>query len=562
MQVRAFYLDIQEWALRDPYLGRAGGPQPGPPRRHRRATPRHERQVTAAMHQRVRERLPQLPTSSPTPPHRHRIAATELLAAAAHGRSGEEFDHDGVRYRRIAATSWPAARTRTGATSSLVEDARHRRDDQPDPRARTTRSGRGRSSKPCATPGSGSRNCWRSPTSRWSPTGCPTPAKSCPLLQIVPSKTNQERLLLVSPELASVLATIISRLRRDNGGTVPLTARYDPHERLTRPPLPHLFQRRTGHRNEVISVTTVQNLLDAAIARAGLLDLAGAPLRFTPHDFRRIFATEAVTGGLPVHIAARLLGHQHLATTQAYLAVFQDDLIRTYRAFLDQRRSRPPAGRIPRTHRRRVARVPPALRPAQGRTRHLRPPLRHPLQTRTRLHPLPDAARRPRATPPTRRDHPQPHRPDRRGPTQRLARRGRKACRSTSAQPTTRSPPWTASAATRHPHRARHPAAPPAHQDGANDVIISVAVVQKKLFFPAAEAGPVRAAQVAAAKAVCARLPGARGVSDRGAGRDAVRDRGRADRTGATPAHQPQHEQAGEGGSAEAVGGRPTEARG
>ena len=33
------------------------------------------------------------------------------------------------------------------------------------------------------------------------------------MLQIVPSKTNEERLLLVSPELASVLAAIITRLR-------------------------------------------------------------------------------------------------------------------------------------------------------------------------------------------------------------------------------------------------------------------------------------------------------------------------------------------------------------
>src|SRR6266498_2132207 len=51
------------------------------------------------------------------------------------------------------------------------------------------------------------------------------------------------------------------------------------------------------------------------------------------------FATEAVTGGLPVHIAARILGQSCLTTTQTYLAVFQDDLIRTYRALVDQRRA-------------------------------------------------------------------------------------------------------------------------------------------------------------------------------------------------------------------------------
>lgn len=159
------------------------------------------------------------------------------------------------------------------------------------------------------------------------------------MLQILPSKNDQERLLLVSPELASVLATIIARLRDLGGGTAPLVSQYDRHERAFGPPLPLLFQRRTGHRNEVLSVSTVQKLLNATLAHAGLVDAAGEPLWFTPHDFRRMFATDAVTGGLPVHITARLLGHADISTTQAYLAVFQDELISTYRAFLDQRRA-------------------------------------------------------------------------------------------------------------------------------------------------------------------------------------------------------------------------------
>ena len=50
------------------------------------------------------------------------------------------------------------------------------------------------------------------------------------------------------------------------------------------------------------------------------------------------------TGGLPVHIAARILGHKSLTTTETYMAVFQDDLIRSYRAFLRKRRATRPAG--------------------------------------------------------------------------------------------------------------------------------------------------------------------------------------------------------------------------
>lgn len=167
----------------------------------------------------------------------------------------------------------------------------------------------------------------------------PRTGEAVPLLQVVPSKTNEERLLLVSPELASVLASIVKRLRDDNDGSVRLVARYDPHEKVTGPPLPHLFQRKNAWRPSVISPSAVNRMLNDALARAGITDAAGQPLRYTAHDFRRMFATEAVTGGLPVHIAAKILGHRSLATTEHYLAVFQDDLIRTYRAFLDKRRA-------------------------------------------------------------------------------------------------------------------------------------------------------------------------------------------------------------------------------
>ena len=44
-----------------------------------------------------------------------------------------------------------------------------------------------------------------------------------------------------------------------------------------------------------------------------------------------------------MHIAARLLGHKTIAATEVYTAVFQDDLIRSYRAFLETRRAARPA---------------------------------------------------------------------------------------------------------------------------------------------------------------------------------------------------------------------------
>ncbi|MEU7411921.1 MULTISPECIES: hypothetical protein [Streptomyces] len=58
----------------------------------------------------------------------------------------------------------------------------------------------------------------------------------CRLLQIAPSKADQERVLLVSPELADVLATIVRRVRDPRTGGIPLLAAYDYDERTWDPP--------------------------------------------------------------------------------------------------------------------------------------------------------------------------------------------------------------------------------------------------------------------------------------------------------------------------------------
>ncbi|MFI7166505.1 tyrosine-type recombinase/integrase [Rhodococcus erythropolis] len=47
------------------------------------------------------------------------------------------------------------------------------------------------------------------------------------------------------------------------------------------------------------------------MTRTGVSDAVGQPLRYTPHDFRRLWATDSVNSGFPVHIAAKLLGHSN-----------------------------------------------------------------------------------------------------------------------------------------------------------------------------------------------------------------------------------------------------------
>ena len=160
-----------------------------------------------------------------------------------------------------------------------------------------------------------------------------------PLLQIVPSKTDEERLLVVSPELADVLSTIIRRIREPDGA-VPLVPVYDRYECVWRPPSPVLFQRRFPSEIRAISDSSLRTMLNGALVHTGLKDPAdGRPLHYSPHDFRRIFITDAVMNGLPPHIAQIIAGHRDINITLGYKAVYPDEAIQAHLAFLARRRA-------------------------------------------------------------------------------------------------------------------------------------------------------------------------------------------------------------------------------
>ena len=61
-----------------------------------------------------------------------------------------------------------------------------------------------------------------------------------------------------------------------------------------------------------------------------------------PELLRRLFATDLVNHGLPIHIGAALLGHLNLQTTRGYVAVFEEDVVRHYQDHLARRRARRP----------------------------------------------------------------------------------------------------------------------------------------------------------------------------------------------------------------------------
>ena len=52
-----------------------------------------------------------------------------------------------------------------------------------------------------------------------------------------------------------------------------------------------------------ISDGALREMLERPSPAPGMTRPRGQPLHFTPHDFRRIFITDAVMSGLPPHIA-------------------------------------------------------------------------------------------------------------------------------------------------------------------------------------------------------------------------------------------------------------------
>ena len=170
----------------------------------------------------------------------------------------------------------------------------------------------------------------------------PGTAELIPLLHVAPSKTDIERMLVISPELTEVLAVVVARIRSQDGA-VPLVTAYDPLECVWSPPSPLLLQHRTGTEDRPFSRHYIKRRLADAAMAAGLTAIAGGPLAFTPHDMRRIFTTEALQNGLPPHICQLILGHKNLNTTMGYNTVYPEKVITGHRAFLARRRQLRPA---------------------------------------------------------------------------------------------------------------------------------------------------------------------------------------------------------------------------
>ena len=332
--VRSFYLDLSQWAIEDPARW-AHWVVPCPVSQDEIGNRKSVRRRKARMDARTRERLPVLPVLVRTADQRRKTAGA-LLQAARQTEPGDTFTAAGQTLTR----------------SLLAHDTTTPKIWADEP------------------PGGKRRDLWHEEEYAfwaWAAvevlrlTGIrieelleighhslvqyrlPTTGEIVPLLQIAPSKTDAERLLVVSPELADVLSAIIRRVREPSGA-VPLVPAYDWHECVWMPPAPLLFQRRFRTENRAISHGTLRKMLQTALAGTGLADPAdGSPLNYTPHDFRRVFITDAIMNGLPPHIAQIIAGHRDINVTLGYKAIYPDEAIKAHLAFLARRRGLRPS---------------------------------------------------------------------------------------------------------------------------------------------------------------------------------------------------------------------------
>ena len=336
--VRSFYLDIAEWAHDDP--GRFGPwAAPSPIRYAEISHKKNRDQRKSRMDQRTRERLAALPVLARSA-EAERRDSVERLGLARRTESGEMFcaggetlvrsSHGGRAVTRVWAEDPETAKRRDLALEehrafwawAAIEVLRHT----------------GVRVEELGELSHHDMIEYRLPDS----------GEVIPLLHVAPSKTDVERLLVISPELADVLSAIICRVRGEDK-TVPLVVAYDEHERTWLPPMPLLFQRRFGAEHRPIAPQAIRHLLIGAAERARITGRDAKPLRFSPHDFRRMFITDAILHGMPPHIAQLVAGHRDLNVTMGYKAVYPEEVIAGHRAFIARRRALRPSGeyRVP-----------------------------------------------------------------------------------------------------------------------------------------------------------------------------------------------------------------------
>ncbi|MFD8536364.1 tyrosine-type recombinase/integrase [Streptomyces rubrogriseus] len=338
--LRSFYYDLHTWAADEPERWATWvAPCPVPPS-ELRGLGRRRRRIDERSADRTRQRQPLLPllvNHVETRYDRVRL----LLERADKVAEGGVFTHEGTEYRRIHTESDRKLLRHGDAVPTRIQEVGsgqiiHIRTEEEGAFwdwavVETLRHSGVRIEELCELTHLSIRQYQRAN------------GEVIALLVIAPSKTDRERVIPMSAELFHVIASIVRRHTR-TGRPIPLISRFDYHDKVRSAPMPFLFQRQNGPTAMVFSTATIQVMLGRICDQLAKTHREFRSLKFTPHDFRRIFATELVNSGLPIHIGAALMGHLDIQTTRGYVAVFDEDVIRHYQEFLHHRREARPEG--------------------------------------------------------------------------------------------------------------------------------------------------------------------------------------------------------------------------
>ena len=336
LPVRAFYMDIQRWALEEPARWAVWAARCPIPQSDLRDFATRRRRIKERMDDRTRQLQPLLPRLVALAEERKEFFGG-LLAAAAACELGESFVFRGKEYRRADSRTDRLNSRQRARTVRVVDDITG---DVIDAVAEEDSAFWAWAYVEVLRQ-TGIRVEELVELSHTSIRQYPrSNGEVVALLVIAPSKSDRERVLPMSADLFHVIATIIRR--QTANGSIPVIPRYDAAERAWTEPLPFLFQRQVGAVRRVVSTGSVNNALKSASQRLVAAMPAAERIHFTAHDFRRLFATDVVNNGLPIHIGAALLGHLNINTTRGYTAVFNDDIVRHYQAYLDRRRASRP----------------------------------------------------------------------------------------------------------------------------------------------------------------------------------------------------------------------------
>ena len=170
----------------------------------------------------------------------------------------------------------------------------------------------------------------------------PTTGEVVPMLQVAPSKTDAERLLLVSPELAEVLTAIIFRVRAGNAA-LPLVSRLrrvradlEPADAVPVPaPLRH---RGPADHPQLHPRMHGRDLAGRADHRRRSSRWNGAPMTSGESS-----SPTPCGPGCPRTSPRRSAATPFLDTTMGYAAIYPEDVISHHRAFIARRRAERPS---------------------------------------------------------------------------------------------------------------------------------------------------------------------------------------------------------------------------